>query len=233
MIAQSVRCVLVMLRHGQSAANVNDSLSGWLDVPLTDDGRREAVRVGELVAAHGLVPAVVHTSVLSRAVETAELAVASSGAAGVQVHRTWRLNERNYGVLQGRKRAEVRAEVGDELFMRWRRSYEVGPPGGESLADVRARLLPYWHAAIAPRLIQGETTLVVSHGNCLRALCMYLDELDPGEVCRLDLPTGVALVYELDDRLRPLRPGGRYLGPRAAEAGIAEASACDRAPDKA
>ncbi|MFC4055500.1 2,3-diphosphoglycerate-dependent phosphoglycerate mutase [Actinomadura syzygii] len=230
MTPSPVRRALVLLRHGHSTGNGADAFSGWLDVPLSERGRRDAARAGELIAAHGVVPRVIHTSGLSRAIATAELAAAGSGAVDADVRRSWRLNERHYGVLQGRSRAEVRAEAGDELFACWRRSYEHAPPGGESLADVRRRLLPYWHSAVAPGVARGEVTLVVAHGNSLRALCMYLDGLDADEVARLNIPTGVPFVYEFDEGFRPFPRGGRYLDPEAARAGIAEVLAQGGAP---
>jgi 2,3-bisphosphoglycerate-dependent phosphoglycerate mutase len=243
---------LFLLRHGQSAANAEDSFSGWLDVPLSDRGRREAVRAGELIAAQGPLPDVVHTSVLSRAVDTAELALQAMGRPGVPVRRSWRLNERHYGALQGRLRAEIRAEFGDELFASWRRSYEDapppstadpaadaaaelsrrhwadfppgGPPRTESLADVLRRLLPYWQH-IHGDLEAGRVVLVVAHSNSLRALCMHLDGLDADEVARLDVPTGVPLRYDLGRENRPLARGGEYLDPAAAAAGVTEVRA--------
>jgi 2,3-bisphosphoglycerate-dependent phosphoglycerate mutase len=241
------RSAVVLLRHGQSEANAEDGFSGWIDVPLSDRGRREAARAGELMAAAGLVPDVVHTSVLSRAVDTADLALTALGRPGVPVHRSWRLNERHYGALQGRSRAAVRAQFGDELFQLWRRSYghapppsttETGscgrrrdpgrdaPPGGEprteALADVLRRLLPYWKGAVLGDLRAGKVVLVVAHSNSLRALCMHLDALTLDEVFLLNVPTGVPLHYDLDGDLRPLVRGGTYLDPAAAAAGVAE-----------
>lgn len=238
---------LILLRHGQSQANAADRFSGWLDVPLSDRGRREAVRAGELLAVHGLLPDVVHTSVLSRAIDTADIALAVLDRQWLPIRRSWRLNERHYGALQGRSRAAVRAEVGDVVFARWRRSYDHAPPplaaddpsssrhdrryaglprgelpATESLADVRARLLPYWQDALAGDLRAGRTTLVVAHGNSLRALCMHLDGHTPDEIPALNIPTGVPLRYDLDADYRPLVRGGTYLDPESAAAGVAE-----------
>ncbi|WP_236791018.1 2,3-diphosphoglycerate-dependent phosphoglycerate mutase [Amycolatopsis sp. GM8] len=243
---------LVLLRHGQSTANAGDRFGGWLDFALTDRGRHEAAHAGKLLAAQDLVPGVVHTSLLSRAVETAVLAMATLGSP-LHIRRSWRLNERHYGRLQGRSRKDIRAEFGDEAFARWRRSYEHAPPalaaddpdhprfdprysavpagelpGSESLADVRVRLVPYWQESIVPDLAAGRVPLVVAHGNSLRALCMHLDGLTPEEVTELNIPTGVPLHYELDHDLRPLVRGGRYLDPALAAEGVAEVLAQGR-----
>ena len=238
---------LLLLRHGQSAANSEDSFSGWLDVPLSDRGRREAARAGELMAEQGLLPDVVHTSVLTRAIRTADIALATIGHQWLPTRRSWRLNERHYGALQGRSRAAVRAEIGDESYSRWRRSYEHAPPPlpeddpssarhdrryaglparelptTEALSDVYRRVVPYWQDAIAADLHAGQVVLVVAHSNSLRALCMHLDALTPREVEALNIPTGVPLRYELDHDCRPLVRGGTYLDPTSAAAGIAE-----------
>ena len=250
MDSSGVVLTVVLLRHGQSAANAADSFSGWLDVPLSERGRREAARAGELLAEHGLLPQVVHTSALSRAIRTAEIALEVLGRPELPTRRSWRLNERHYGALQGRSRASVRAEVGDELFAHWRRSYDAAPPPllpddptsprhdpgyaglptadlpvGEALADVRARVVPYWQEAIVPDLRAGRLPLVVAHGNSLRALCMHLDDLGPEEIRTLHIPTGIPLRYDLDADLRPRVRGGTYLDPRAAAEGVAEVAA--------
>jgi len=244
---------LLLLRHGQSEANSADSYSGWLDVPLSARGRREAVRAGELLLEHGLLPDVVHTSLLSRAIDTADLTLAALRRPRVLTRRSWRLNERHYGTLQGRSRAAVRAEVGDELFDRWRRSYDAAPPplpaedptaawrdpryasqpaavlpATEALCDVRARVLPYWRDVIAADLRADRLPLVVAHGNSLRALIMHLDDLTPEEIRSVNVPTGVPLRYDLDARLRPRVRGGTYLDPQAAAAGAAEVAAQGR-----
>lgn len=212
---------LVLLRHGESTANADDRFGGWLDVDLTARGCEEAARAGQLIRDAGLQPAVVHTSLLRRAVDTAEIVIAETNATNAPVHRSWRLNERHYGRLQGRTRTSVLEEFGEAVFNELRRSYDTapppaGPPGehidGESLADVRKRLIPYWTAEIAPRLRAGRTTLLVAHGNSLRALCMHLDDLTPEKVSALNIPTGTPLRYELDDMLAPLVAGGVYLG---------------------
>jgi 2,3-bisphosphoglycerate-dependent phosphoglycerate mutase len=242
--------VLLLLRHGESTANADDVFGGWLDHPLTQRGRRQATAAACLMRDAGLSPAAVHTSLLTRAIDTAEAVLTEANSPVPEVWRSWRLNERHYGALQGRSRAGVRAEFGDEAFHRFRRSYEALPPPiadddpahprhdpryagmsadelpvAESLADVHRRLLPYWHGAIAADLAAGRVTLVVAHGNSLRALCMHLDGLSPEQVRSLHLPTGVPLRYDLDETCRPRVSGGRYLDPSAAAAGIAESVA--------
>lgn len=241
---------LVLLRHGESTANAADTFGGWLDCPLTPRGREEASAAALLIRNSGLTPASIHTSVLTRAVDTAAVVARTAAPPDVSVNRTWRLNERHYGRLEGRRRRAVREEFGDELFAQWRRSYDLTPPAidaddpthprhdaryrgvdpadlpsAESLADVRHRLLPYWTETIAPDLRAGRTTLVVAHGNSLRALCMVLDCLTPEEVRSLHIPTGVPLRYDLDATMTPAVRGGRYLDPRRAAAGIAEVAA--------
>jgi len=247
--------VLLLLRHGESTANARDLFGGWLDYPLTARGRTQASDAGRLIRAAGLTPAAAHTSLLTRAVDTAEAVLAEASSPAQTVSRSWRLNERHYGALQGRSRAAVRAEFGDDSFGRWRRSYEaVPPPIGdddpthprrdpryaevpsdelpttESLADVRKRLLPYWRNAITTDVVAGRVTLVVAHGNSLRALCMSLDDLSPEQVRSLHIPTGVPLRYDLDEALVPQVPGGTYLDPSAAAAGIAESQGTAYAP---
>ena len=242
--------VLLLLRHGESTANAGDVFGGWLDYPLTARGRTQSSEAGRLVHDAGLDPEAVHTSLLTRAVDTAEIVLAESTSRTPTVHRSWLLNERHYGALQGRSRAAVRAEFGDELFGRWRRSYDATPPPigdddpthpgrdpsyadipsnelptTESLADVRTRLLPYWRNAIVTDLAADRVTLVVAHGNSLRALCMILDDLSPEQVRALHIPTGVPLRYDLDEALVPRVPGGTYLDRSAAAAGIAEVAA--------
>jgi 2,3-bisphosphoglycerate-dependent phosphoglycerate mutase len=217
--------VLILLRHGESTANAEDLFGGQLDYPLTDRGRAQAADAGRLIRAAGLLPAAVHTSMLSRAVQTAALTLAAADATHARIRHDSRLDERHYGRLQGRSRPSVRAELGDELFDRVRRSYDTAAPGGESLAEVAGRVQSYWHAAVLADLRAGDTTLVVAHGNTLRALCMYLDALTPTEVARLNIPTGVPLRYDLDEASRPRVRGGVYLDTHRAAAGIAEVAA--------
>jgi 2,3-bisphosphoglycerate-dependent phosphoglycerate mutase len=244
---------LLLLRHGQSTANAEDSFSGWIDVPLTARGEQEARSAAAMMRSAGVVPSVVHTSLLERSVLTAVIVMRELERPEVPVKCTWRLNERHYGALQGRSRAEVLAEVGEGTFVRWRRSYSGRPPAGrpeeraviaadprygrlppdclpdgESLRDVQQRLLPYWQDALASDLADGRLPLVVAHGNSLRALCTILDGLTPEEVQMLHIPTGIPLLYELDDRWRPVIRGGVYLDPEAARRGQAEVAAQGR-----
>jgi 2,3-bisphosphoglycerate-dependent phosphoglycerate mutase len=223
---------LVLLRHGESEWNSRNLFTGWVDVDLTPRGEEQATRSAHLLRAAGLLPTAVHTSVLTRAVRSAEIVVRELDRPEIPVRRDWRLNERCYGALQGMDRRAARERFGDELYTAWRRSYDGTPPPlhseegasethprAESLADVVRRLLPYWREAIVPDLRAGGPVLVVAHGNSLRALVAHLDALSPEEVLGLNIPTGMPLRYDLDDHLRPLARGGRYLEPeRAAEA---------------
>ena len=234
---------LVLLRHGQSAWNASGRLTGWVDVDLTVTGRAEAVRAGQLMAAHRIKPDIVHTSLLRRAISTADLALDIADRLWIPVRRSWRLNERHYGALQGMNKAAIRRQVGAEQFSAWRRSVHAPPPiepdsafsqvrdpryadigGGpltESLTDVMTRLVPYYRDAIEPDLRSGRTVLVAAHGNSLRALVKHLDGLSDTEVAALNIPTGIPLSYDLDTGLRPRISGGRYLDPEAAAAAAA------------
>jgi 2,3-bisphosphoglycerate-dependent phosphoglycerate mutase len=234
---------LVLLRHGESEWNAKGLFTGWVDVPLAAKGIQEASAGGRMVAEAGLRPDVVHTSVLTRAIQTANYALEEAGLSWLPVHRTWRLNERHYGALQGKDKAQTRQEFGDEQFMIWRRSYDVPPPPiadddplsqagdaryavlppelmprTECLRDVVARMLPYWYDAIVPDLAGGKTVLVVAHGNSLRALVKHLDGISDVAIAELNIPTGIPLLYELDESFKPVQPGGRYLDPEAAVA---------------
>jgi 2,3-bisphosphoglycerate-dependent phosphoglycerate mutase len=236
---------LVLLRHGESEWNKANLFTGWVDVPLSEKGRVEAARGGQLLAEQGLLPDVLHTSVLKRAIATAELALAEADRQWIPVTRSWRLNERHYGALQGKDKAATLAEFGEEQFMLWRRSYDTPPPpidstsefsqdsdaryaflppearpATECLKDVVVRMLPYWYDSIVPDLRLGRTVLVAAHGNSLRALVKHLDGMGDDEVVGLNIPTGVPLRYDLDDALRPLKIGGEYLDPDAAAAAI-------------
>ena len=236
---------LVLLRHGQSEWNAKSLFTGWVDVGLDDKGRAEAARGAELLHDRNLLPDVVHTSVLRRAIATAELCLDGIDRHWVPVRRSWRLNERHYGALQGKDKKATLEEFGEEQFMRWRRSYDEPPPPiadgdewsqvgdpryadlpdelmprTECLADVLDRMLPYWYDAIVPDLRLGRTVLVAAHGNSLRALVKHLDGLDGETVVGLNIPTGIPLLYELDDALTPSTPGGEYLDPDAAAAAI-------------
>ncbi|MGN6524436.1 MAG: phosphoglyceromutase [Actinomycetes bacterium] len=237
---------LVPLRHGESEWNAKNLFTGWVDVALSDAGRAEAERGGQLLADRGLLPDVVHTSVLRRAITTSFLALDACDRHWIPVRRTWRLNERHYGALQGKDKKQTLEEFGEEQFMLWRRSYDVPPPPlpddsefsqvgdaryaalppelmprTECLADVVRRLLPYWYDDIVPDLRDGRTVLVAAHGNSLRALVKHLDGISDEAIAKLNIPTGIPLVYTLDDDMRPVNAGGEYLDPAAAQEAIA------------
>ncbi len=237
---------LVLLRHGESEWNALNLFTGWVDVDLSDKGRAEAARAAELLHEAGIEPDVLHTSVLRRAIRTAQITLGGIGRDWLPVRRSWRLNERHYGALQGKDKKATLAEFGEEQFMLWRRSYDTPPPPIEAgseydqaddrryaalppdarpltecLADVVARLLPYWYDAIVPDLREGKVVLVAAHGNSMRALVKHLAGLSEQEVVGLNIPTGVPLLYEFDDRMRPEQPMGRYLDPEAAAESVA------------
>ncbi len=236
---------LILLRHGESEWNSKNLFTGWVDVNLNEKGIGEAKRGGDLLKSEGLLPDVVHTSVLRRAIQTANLALDGCDRHWIPVRRHWRLNERHYGDLQGKDKAQTLAEYGEEQFMLWRRSYDTPPPPlspdntytqfddpryaflpsearplTECLKDVVIRMLPYWYDSIVPDLRAGNVTLVAAHGNSLRALVKHLDGISDEDIAGLNIPTGIPLLYELDDDLRPTTPGGRYLDPDAAAAAI-------------
>ncbi len=237
---------LVLLRHGQSEWNQKNLFTGWVDVPLTEQGRTEAARAGQLLAEENLLPEVLHTSRLKRAIITADIALEHADRAWIDVKRSWRLNERHYGALQGKNKKEIRDEFGEEQFMTWRRSFDTPPPvlddssewsqagdpryanlgdaipRTECLADVIVRLLPYWYDSIVPDLQLGRTVLVTAHGNSLRALVKHLDGISDADIPSLNIPTGIPLHYELDESFAPLNPGGTYLDAAAAEAAIGQ-----------
>lgn len=236
---------LVLLRHGESEWNAKNLFTGWVDVHLTDKGRAEAVRGGELLVEAGVLPTVVHTSLQRRAITTAAIALDAADRHWVPVRRSWRLNERHYGALQGKDKAQTLAEYGEEQFMLWRRSFDTPPPPlpdddeysqandpryadlgddlprTECLADVIDRLLPYWESAVVADLRAGETVLIAAHGNSLRAIVKHLDSISDTDIAGVNIPTGMPLLYELDDNLQPTQPGGRYLDPEAAAAAAA------------
>lgn len=236
---------LILLRHGESEWNAKNLFTGWVDVPLTEKGRAEAVRGGELLTEAGLLPDVVHTSLQRRAINTANLALDAAERHWIPVKRDWRLNERHYGALQGKDKAQIREEYGEEQFMLWRRSFDTPPPPladddefsqahdpryadlgddlprTECLKDVIERFLPYWEEAIVPDLQAGQTVLVAAHGNSLRALVKHLDQISDADIASLNIPTGMPLVYRLDDELQPTVAGGEYLDPEAAAAAAA------------
>ncbi|HEY3737578.1 MAG TPA: phosphoglyceromutase [Jatrophihabitans sp.] len=236
---------LILLRHGESDWNQKNLFTGWVDVDLTPKGEDEAARGGDLLREAGLLPEVVHTSLLRRAIRTAQIALDTADRHWIPVKRSWRLNERHYGALQGKDKTQVRDEFGEDQFMIWRRSYDTPPPPlaeddqysqvgdlrygnlldtvprTECLKDVVERLLPYWYDEIVPDLRDGKAVLIAAHGNSLRALVKYLDGLSDEAVVALNIPTGIPLRYELDaTTLRPTGPG-QYLDPGAAVAAIA------------
>ena len=239
---------LILLRHGQSEWNEKNLFSGWVDVRLTEQGRREAANAGTLLAEAGLLPDVLHTSMLSRAIQTSNLALDSADRLWIPVQRSWRLNERHYGALQGLDKNETLEKYGEAQFMEWRRSFDTPPPAlddssewsqahdpryadidgerprTECLKDVIVRLLPYWNDSILPDLNSGKTVLVTAHGNSLRALVKHLDGISDADIAALNIPTGMPLVYEIDASGKPTGPG-RYLDPEAAAAGAAAVAA--------
>jgi 2,3-bisphosphoglycerate-dependent phosphoglycerate mutase len=239
---------LILLRHGNSTWNQQNLFTGWVDVRLSDQGRAEALRAGELLAESGLLPDILHTSRLTRAIQTADIALEQADRLWIDVKRSWRLNERHYGALQGLDKAETLAKYGPEQFQTWRRSFDVPPPllddasewsqaddaryadlgddlpRTESLKDVIARMLPYWESDIAADLRTGKTVLVTAHGNSLRALVKHLDGISDADIAELNIPTGIPLVYRLDEDLKPIG-AGEYLDPAAAAAGAAAVAA--------
>ncbi|HEX5696959.1 MAG TPA: phosphoglyceromutase [Acidimicrobiia bacterium] len=239
---------LILLRHGQSTWNLENLFTGWTDVGLTPLGEDEARESGKLMDEEGLAPDILHTSVLVRAIKTAEVALDVMRLQYLPVRRSWRLNERHYGALQGLNKKETAERHGDEQVLIWRRSYDIAPPpldrdddrhpshdrryaelppdlipATECLKDVVVRMLPYWHDVIVPDLRAGRVPLVVAHGNSLRALVKHLDGIGDQEIIDLNIPTGVPLLYELDDDLKPI--SSRYLGDPEVAKAAAEAVA--------
>jgi 2,3-bisphosphoglycerate-dependent phosphoglycerate mutase len=229
---------VILLRHGESVWNKENRFTGWTDVDLTGKGVEEAGKAGELMREAGFVFDLAHTSVLRRAIKTLWLALEQLDLMWIPVLHSWRLNERHYGALQGLNKAETAAKFGDEQVLAWRRSYDVPPPAlsaddprcpgndpryrglapgqvplTECLKDTVARVLPYWNQAIAPDIRAGKCVLIAAHGNSIRALVKYLDKISDQDIVGLNIPTGVPLVYELDDALKPLRH--YYLGDAA------------------
>ena len=231
---------LILLRHGESEWNARNLFTGWVDVALSEKGEQEAVRSGVQMREAGLRPDVVHTSLLRRAISTSCLALDAADLHWIPVRRSWRLNERHYGALQGKDKKQTLEEFGEEQFMRWRRSFDEPPPPlddddefsqagdlryadlgselprTECLKDVVARFLPYWESGIVPDLQDGKSVLLAAHGNSLRALVKHLDGISDEDITGLNIPTGMPLVYQLDESLRPTVPGGEYLDPEAA-----------------
>ena len=239
---------LILLRHGQSQWNESNQFTGWVDVDLTAKGEGEAKRGGELLREQGILPEVVYTSLLRRAIRTANIALDAADRHWIPVVRDWRLNERHYGALQGLNKAETKDKYGEEQFMAWRRSYGTPPPEledsseysqandpryadldqvprTECLKDVVARFVPYFTVEILPRLEAGETVMVAAHGNSLRALVKHLDNISDDDIAGLNIPTGIPLVYEIAEDGSVVNPGGTYLDPEAAAAGAAAVAA--------
>ena len=235
---------LVLLRHGLSTWNQENRFTGWTDVDLADQGRGEALEAGRLLKEGGYVFDIAYTSVLKRAIRTLWIALDVLDQMWLPVEKDWRLNERHYGALQGLNKAETAAKHGEAQIKIWRRSYDIPPPAlapdderhpsrdpryaslpanvlplTESLKDTVARFLPYWHETIAPDIRSGRRVLIAAHGNSLRALVKYLDNVPESEIVELNIPTGIPLVYELDEHLRPVRH--YYLGDPAAAAAAA------------
>jgi 2,3-bisphosphoglycerate-dependent phosphoglycerate mutase len=237
---------LILLRHGESQWNALNLFTGWVDVNLSEKGEAEAARGGEMLKAAGILPDVLHTSLLRRAIRTAQIALDACDRHWIPVQRSWRLNERHYGALQGKDKKQTLEAYGEEQFQLWRRSYDVPPPAidpedeyaqthdpryadiagkelpaTECLKDVVDRMLPYWDSAIVPDLKAGKTVLVTAHGNSLRALVKHLDGISDDGIAALNIPTGIPLVYKLDANLKPIKAGGEYLDPAAAVAAAA------------
>ena len=232
------------MRHGESEWNAKNLFTGWVDVRLSTAGEAEAARGGKLLAERNLLPDVVHTSLLRRAIHTSQLALDSCDRHWIPVRRSWRLNERHYGALQGKDKKETLAKYGEEQFKLWRRSYDVPPPpidatdpysqasdarysslgsdlpATECLKDVVDRMMPYWQESIIPDLKAGKRVLVTAHGNSLRALVMHLDGISQSDIAELNIPTGIPLLYNLDADFKPVNKGGEYLDPEAAKAAI-------------
>lgn len=244
---------LILLRHGHSDWNARGLFTGWVDVDLNEQGVAEAERAPELLKEADILPDVSHTSLLRRAIRTADIVLNGVDRHWIPVKRSWRLNERHYGALQGKDKKATLEEYGEEQFMTWRRSYAIAPPPladddefsqandpryaglpdellprGECLSDVLDRMLPYWYDQIVPDLRAGKTVLVTAHGNSLRALVKHLDGVDEETIVGVNIPTGIPLVYELDEELRPTVAGGRYLDPEAANAAIAQVASQGR-----
>ena len=235
---------LILLRHGESEWNAKNLFTGWVDVALSDKGRAEAARGGQLLKEANLLPDVLHTSLLTRAINTADIALASAGVEGIPIKRSWRLNERHYGALQGKDKAATLKEYGAEQFQLWRRSFDVPPPPiadddqysqkndpkyanlGESLPktecleDVVARVIPYLNDEIKSDLVSGQVVLITAHGNSIRAIVKYLDDISDTDIAGVNIPTGIPLLYELNESFKPITKGGRYLDPEAAKASI-------------
>ena len=235
---------LILLRHGESEWNAKNRFTGWVDVRLSEQGEAEARHGGQLLKERGLLPDLLHTSLLRRAIHTANLALDVADRHWIPVRRSWRLNERHYGALQGKDKQETLATYGEAQFSLWRRSFDVSPPPiaendqfsqfadlrysglgadmphTECLKDVVIRILPYWTDLIVPDLATGKTVLVTAHGNSLRALVKHLDQISDENIADLNIPTGIPLLYKLKDDFTPIVVGGEYLDPEAAKVAI-------------
>jgi 2,3-bisphosphoglycerate-dependent phosphoglycerate mutase len=235
---------LILLRHGESEWNALNLFTGWVDVRLSDKGIGEAKRGGQLLKERGLLPDVVHTSLLRRAIHTSQLALDAADRDWIPVNRSWRLNERHYGALQGKDKKETLAQYGEEQFKLWRRSFDVPPPPiddndeysqfgdaryadlgfnlpkTECLKDVVNRMIPYLDGELAEDLNAGKTVLVTAHGNSIRAMVKQIDQISDADIAGVNIPTGIPLLYEFDDNFKPVKKGGEYLDPEAAKAAI-------------
>ena len=236
---------LILLRHGESEWNAKNLFTGWVDVELSEKGLVEAARGGQLLKEANLLPDVLHTSLLKRAINTADIALESCGRTGIPTKRSWRLNERHYGALQGKDKAATLKEYGEEQFQLWRRSFDVPPPAiadddqysqkneakyanlgeqlpkTECLKDVVARVVPYLTGEVMDDLKSGKTVLITAHGNSIRAIVKFLDAISDSDIAGVNIPTGIPLLYELNEKFEPITKGGRYLDPKAAVAAIA------------
>ncbi len=236
---------LILLRHGESLWNAKNLFTGWVDVELSEKGLLEAARGGQLLNEANLLPDVLHTSLLKRAIDTADIALKNCGRTGIATKRSWRLNERHYGALQGKDKTATLKEYGEEQFKLWRRSFDVPPPAiadddqysqknepkyadlgellpkTECLKDVVARVVPYLTGEITQDLKSNKTVLITAHGNSIRAIVKYLDTISDTDIAGVNIPTGIPLLYELNEKFEPITKGGRYLDPIAAQAAIA------------
>jgi len=236
---------LILLRHGESEWNAKNLFTGWVDVELSEKGLLEAARGGQLLKEAGLLPDVLHTSLLKRSINTADIALTNCGRTGIPTKRSWRLNERHYGALQGKDKAATLKEYGQEQFQLWRRSFDVPPPAiadddqysqkneekyanlgeqlpkTECLKDVVARVVPYLTGEVMDDLKSGKTVLITAHGNSIRAIVKFLDAISDADIAGVNIPTGIPLLYELNEKFEPVTKGGRYLDPEAAKAAIA------------
>lgn len=236
---------LILLRHGESLWNAKNLFTGWVDVELSEKGLQEAARAGQLLKEANLLPDVLHTSLLKRAIDTADIALKNCGRTGIATKRSWRLNERHYGALQGKDKAATLKEYGEQQFQLWRRSFDVPPPAiadddqysqknepkyanlgdllpkTECLKDVVARVVPYLTGEVTQDLKSNKTVLITAHGNSIRAIVKYLDAISDTDIGGVNIPTGIPLLYELNEKFEPITKGGRYLDPVAAQAVIA------------